>query len=450
MAKRFVTWFVLATLLVTAAASVVVYQRMSGQSSEGEEQISLLLQAMGEVRQHYVDDVSEKVLVENALKGMLAALDPHSAYLSPDDFSEMNVEISGSFSGVGIELNREDDQLMVVAPIDDTPAHRAGIRSGDQIWKIDGAFARNLSLMEAVKRMRGPKGTRVTLTIIRTGVSRPFAVPLVRDVIQTRSVRSKQLAPGYGYVRISHFQEGTGEEFGNILKEMRRQNGGVLQGVVLDLRNNPGGLLEEAVAVANHFVGDRPDNALIVSTRGRDQESDVAYRATIGEKEPHYPVVVLVNSGSASASEIVAGALQDHGRAVVMGETTFGKGSVQSILQLPGGAGIKLTTARYYTPTGRSIQASGIVPDIVVQQLSLDKTQKSTGRSSLREADLDGHLTGEGEGVPASGAAKPTAPATPGQGAASALDVSADYQLYRAMELLKGLQAAGAVSRSGP
>jgi carboxyl-terminal processing protease len=249
------------------------------------------------------------------------------------------------------------------------------------------------------------------------------------------------LEPGYGYVRISHFQERTGDEFIRTLEGLRRENGGTLQGLVLDLRNNPGGLLEEAVAVANRFVGDRPGNALIVSTRGREQGAEVTYRATIGEKEPPYPMVVLVNSGSASASEIVAGALQDHRRAVVMGGQTFGKGSVQSILQLPGGAGIKLTTARYYTPAGRSIQATGITPDIVVEQLSLNGVPSDAGHADLREADLDGHLPGEGEPAPEPPRREA---ASPHPGSVAGTPTPEDHQLYRALELLKGLRKAAA------
>jgi carboxyl-terminal processing protease len=449
VAKRLLK-IVAATILVLlmALAAFVVYHRLVASSTAQKElgQLSLLLEAMEEVQQHYVDAVDSKVLVQNALKGMLAALDPHSAYLAPDDFREMSVEISGAFSGVGIELNKEDGRLLVVAPIDDTPAHRAGIRSGDQIWKIDDTFTRNLSLTEAVKRMRGPKGTRVTLTIVRSGMSRPRVVSLVRDVIQIKSLRARLLEAGFGYVRISHFQERTEDEFVRTLGELRRQNGGPLQGLVLDLRNNPGGLLEQAVAVANRFVGDRPDNSVIVSTRGRQQGEDVVYRATLGEKEPSYPLVILVNSGSASASEIVAGALQDHRRAIIMGEQTFGKGSVQSILQLPGGAGIKLTTARYYTPAGRSIQARGIVPDIQVGQLETNGTVADERHPVVREADLDGHLPGDGE----------PAPGTPGVGSAgkgakvpAAARLPEDYQLFRALELLKGLKATAGYGRKG-
>jgi carboxyl-terminal processing protease len=434
---------VLVLLVAVTAALVIGYQRFAAPPLAGNDQkeISLLLEVMEEVRQHYVDEVDADALLQNALKGMLATLDPHSAYLAPDDFREMNVEISGSFSGIGIELNKKDDRLLVVAPIDDTPAHRAGIRSGDHIWKIDSYLTGTLSLMEAVKRMRGPKGSQVTLTIIRTGVSRPLVLTLVRDIIQTRSLRSRMLEPGYGYVRISHFQERTGDEFIRTLEGLRRENGGTLQGLVLDLRNNPGGLLEEAVAVANRFVGDRPGNALIVSTRGREQGAEVTYRATIGEKEPPYPMVVLVNSGSASASEIVAGALQDHRRAVVMGGQTFGKGSVQSILQLPGGAGIKLTTARYYTPAGRSIQATGITPDIVVEQLSLNGVPSDAGHADLREADLDGHLPGEGEPAPEPPRREA---ASPHPGSVAGTPTPEDHQLYRALELLKGLRKAAA------
>lgn len=443
MVKRLVKIIILLVLLAAlSGGAFIAYYRFVASSEGGNDQdsIALLLEAMEEVRKNYVDSVDARLLAENAVKGMLATLDPHSAYLTPDDFREMNIEISGSFSGVGIELNREDDKLLVVAPIDDTPAHRAGIRSGDHIWKIDGALTRGLSLIDAVKRMRGPAGSKVVLTIIRAGGSTPLVVPLVRDIIRTKSLRSRMLEPGYGYIRISHFQERTGEEFVRTLTALKRENGAALQGLVLDLRNNPGGLLEEAVAVANRFLGDRQDNALIVSTRGRIQGSEGVYNATIGEKEPLYPMVVLVNGGSASAAEIVAGALQDHHRAVIVGSQTFGKGSVQSILQLPGGAGIKLTTARYYTPAGRSIQATGITPDIEAGQLDMNGAVTEEKHSVLRERDLEGHLPAgeETDSLPRkTDAAVAVADSMKAKRPSGGL--LEDYPLFRALELLKGL-----------
>jgi carboxyl-terminal processing protease len=376
---------------------------------------------------------------------MLAALDPHSAYLPPRDFNEMNIEISGSFSGIGIEINREDGKLLVVSPIDDSPAHRAGIQPGDQIWKIGGSLTRTLSLDEAVSRMRGPRGTRVVLTILREGAPAPLLFTLVRDIIHTKSMKGRILEPGYGYIRVAQFQEGTGEEFEKTLEKLRQMNGGQLRGLVLDLRNNPGGLLEEAVAVANRFLGERPETAEIVSTRGREPESSETYTATIGPKEPPYPLVVLVNGGSASASEIVAGALQDHRRAVIMGTQTFGKGSVQSVLQLPHGAGLKLTTARYYTPAGRSIQARGITPDIPVQQYLQATATAADKQRQMREADLDGHLPADGEGGTPRPDTKPKGPGKPADATkVPAEKVPQDHQLQRALELLKGLQAVSA------
>jgi carboxyl-terminal processing protease len=439
-------------LLVLALAGVVAYQRLSGISSAiDSQQLYLVQEAMAAVQQHYVDDIDRPTLVRNALKGMLAALDPHSAYLPPRDFTEMNIEISGSFSGIGIEINREDGKLLVVSPIDDSPAHRAGIQPGDQIWKIGGSLTRSLSLDEAVSRMRGPRGTRVVLTILREGAPAPLVFTLVRDIIHTKSLKGRILEPGYGSIRIAQFQEGTGEEFESTLEKLRKMNGGQLRGLVLDLRNNPGGLLEEAVAVANRFLGERPETAEIVSTRGREPGSSETFTATIGPKEPPYPLVVLVNGGSASASEIVAGALQDHRRAVIMGTQTFGKGSVQSVLQLPHGAGLKLTTARYYTPAGRSIQARGITPDILVQQYQQPAVTETDKQRQLREADLDGHLPADGDGGASRPVTKPRQPGKPAEATkGSGEKASQDHQLQRALELLRGLQQVSALGGIPP
>jgi carboxyl-terminal processing protease len=363
----------------------------------------------------------------------------------------MNIEISGSFSGIGIEINREDGKLLVVSPIDDSPAHRAGIQPGDQIWKIGGSLTRSLSLDEAVSRMRGPRGTRVVLTILREGAPAPLVFTLVRDIIHTKSLKGRILEPGYGSIRIAQFQEGTGEEFESTLEKLRQMNGGQLRGLVLDLRNNPGGLLEEAVAVANRFLGERPETAEIVSTRGREPGTSETFTATIGPKEPPYPLVVLVNGGSASASEIVAGALQDHRRAVIMGTQTFGKGSVQSVLQLPHGAGLKLTTARYYTPAGRSIQARGITPDILVQQYQQPAVTETDKQRQLREADLDGHLPADGDGGASRHVTKPRQPGKPAEATkGSGEKASQDHQLQRALELLRGLQQVSALGGIPP
>ncbi|ABB32931.1 carboxyl-terminal protease [Geobacter metallireducens RCH3] len=408
---------------------------------EGVASLKLLAEVLRQVEENYVERVDRKKLLEGAVNGMLAALDPHSAYLPPEPFSEMKVEISGSFGGLGIEIALKEGKLTVISPIEDTPAWRAGIKAGDHIWKIDGTPTRDLTIVQAVKKMRGERGTKVTLTILRNGETEPREFPLVRDIIQTKSLKARSLEPGYGYVRISHFQERTGEDFANALRNLRAENGGTLKGLVLDLRNNPGGLLEVAVAVAGRFVGERLDNGLIVYTEGREEFAKRRFSATVGEKEPPYPLVVLINSGSASASEIVAGALQDYGRAVIMGTPSFGKGSVQTVIPMKDGAGLKLTTALYYTPKGRSIQARGIIPDVIVENAELKSVTKDR-REDFHEKDLDNHLGGGKDAVPAKGPIeKNEESGKKGQPARHAVgpedDAKKDFQLARALDLLK-------------
>ncbi|WP_298269135.1 S41 family peptidase [Geobacter sp.] len=412
--------------------------RSRGQAADTDaEALKLFREVLHHVRTSYVEEVDRKKLMEGAVNGMLASLDPHSAYLPPEPFTEMKVEMAGSFGGLGIEITMKDGKLTVVSPIEDTPAWRAGIRSGDQIVKIDGTSTHGLTITEAVKRMRGERGTRVTLTILREGEANPLVVTLVRDIIKTRSIKARTLEPGYGYLRIGHFQERTGEDVAAALVKLRRENGGNLRGLVLDLRNNPGGLLDAAVAVAGHFVGDRLDNGLIVYTEGREPFANRKFSATVGEKEPPYPMVVLINGGSASASEIVAGALQDYGRAVILGTTSFGKGSVQTVIPMRDGAGLKLTTARYFTPRGRSIQARGIVPDIFVESAELKGVKDG---DDFHEKDLDNHLDSAGEPAAREGAKKPLAAAAP-------LDeAKKDYQMVRALDLLKGWEVLRTVA----
>lgn len=434
LSRTKITLGLVATLVILSFGAAIgwhLYRYQPRQRSV--EYLQLFREVLQEVQSNYVEPVPTRKLMEGAINGMLTALDPHSEYLPPEPFSEMKVEISGSFGGLGIEISQKDDRLTVVAPIEDTPAWRAGIKSGDYIWKIDNTFTRGLTITEAVKRMRGEKGSKVTLTIIRQGVDRPLVFPLIRDIIKTRSLKARTLEPGYGYVRIGHFQERTGEDFAAALRKLRAENGGTLRGLVLDLRNNPGGLLEAAVDVAGRFVGDRLDNGLVVYTEGREPVGRHDYNTSIGEKEPHYPIVVLINGGTASASEIVAGALQDYRRAVIMGTPSFGKGSVQSVIGLRNGGGLKLTTALYYTPKGRSIQAKGIIPDIVVENGAL-RVAKETGLEDFHEKDLDNHLN-----VPQSGGT-PARKAQP-QGAGPAGPAAApekDFQLDRALDLLKG------------
>ncbi len=354
------------------------------ESYEGLETFTNILSI---VQKNYVEEVPTKKLVEGAINGMLASLDPHSAYLTPDLYKELQVDTKGSFGGLGIEITNRNGLLTVVAPIEDTPAYRAGVKSGDQIIKIDGEFTKDMTLVDAVKKMRGQKDTKVTLTIRRESRPDLFDVTLVREVIKIQSVKSKTLEKGYGYIRLTQFQERTDDDLERALKKLDKEGG--IQGIVLDLRNNPGGLLTQAVKVSDLFL----DSGLIVYTDGRLENQKQKYFAHKAGTWSDFPMVVLVNVGSASASEIVAGALQDHKRALVLGTTTFGKGSVQTILPLDDNSALRLTTARYYTPSGRSIQATGIVPDITMDQgTQVAKSDHPGGTTPLREANLRGHL----------------------------------------------------------
>lgn len=423
----------LVVAVVAFAASVMLWT--SDTIVPSTDYLKLLPEVMSYVKKNYIEPVDDKTLMENAINGMLTSLDPHSAYLPPESFKEMKVEMSGSFGGLGIEISIRDNKLIVVSPIEDTPAYRAGIKAGDYIFKIDGKSTRNMNINSAVKLMRGPQGTGVTLTIIRNGNGKPLVFPLVRDIILVKSLRYRMLEPGYGYIRISQFQERTGDDFDQSLQALHRQHG-TLRGLVIDLRNNPGGLLDQAVKVADRFVGEGFNNGLVVYTKGRDPASQSSYSANVGEKEPPYPVVVLINGGSASASEIVAGALQDHRRAVIMGTSSFGKGSVQSVIPLRNGGALKLTTARYYTPNGRSIQAKGIEPDIFVSRLDLNGTGNGEEKS-FREQDLENHII---ESPPEVTEPETSTPKLPGPAVASKDGTSIqDYQLLRAMELLRGM-----------
>ncbi|PIE56874.1 MAG: peptidase S41 [Desulfobulbus propionicus] len=340
------------------------------------------------LQEHYVDEVDPENAIQGAINGMLMSLDPHSSYLSPEDFQELQEEATGSFTGIGIEITIRDGLLTAVSPIEGTPADRQGIQAGDQIVRINGESTKSMSLMDAVKRLKGKKGTSVTITIQRKGLAELKDFTLVRDVIPLRSVWTREIESGLIYARISSFQGSTSHDFLKEIKELRKA--GPINGMILDLRNNPGGLLDQAVRVADIFL----DEGVIVSTRGRDKDRDMTFQAGPGPESFDFPVVLMVNSGSASAAEIVAGALQDHKRAIVLGTESFGKGSVQTILPMPGGSGIRLTTARYYTPSGDSIQAKGIQPDMVVplQPYVEDEHQDTRG---LREQDLPGHFVNE-------------------------------------------------------
>lgn len=386
------------------------------------DELRTFAEVLDRIKAAYVEPVSDKTLLENAIKGMLSNLDPHSAYLDPQTFRELQESTSGEFGGLGIEVGMEDGFVKVISPIDDTPASKAGIQPGDLIVKIDGQPTKGLSMLEAVDKMRGEAGSKILLTLVREG-GKPFDVELTRAVIKVKSVKSQLLDDGYGYVRITQFQVNSGEEVGKALNKLRKDNGKQLRGLVLDLRNNPGGVLQAAVEVSDHFL----KKGLIVYTEGRIANSELRFSADPADASEGVPLVVLINGGSASASEIVAGALQDHKRGVLMGTDSFGKGSVQTVLPLNNDSALKLTTALYYTPNGRSIQAQGIVPDIEVARAKLTREQDD---ANIKEADLQGHL-GNGNG----GADKPSQNKS-GQPARPQDD---DYQLSQALNLLKGL-----------
>src|SRR5215831_12061342 len=331
----------------------------TGHATEVYEDLKTFSEVLNAVQKNYVDETKVKDLVQGAIRGMLATLDPHSAYMTPEMYKEMQVETKGEFGGVGIQIGVKENRLAVIAPIEGTPAHRAGIKAGDFITKVNDESTKDLSLMDAVQKMRGPKGTKVNLTIQRDGTPELLQFTLVRDTIKIESVKAKTL-DNIGYVRLTQFQEATGRDLSKALKQFKEQK---VQGTILDLRNNPGGLLTAAVEVSEQFL---PSGKLVVYTKGRESKKDEWFAKGKDQMEDA-PMIVLVNEGSASASEIVAGALQDWGRAVIVGTTSFGKGSVQTILPLGDGSGLRLTTAKYYTPKGRSIQSTGIMPDIVVK-----------------------------------------------------------------------------------
>lgn len=344
------------------------------------------------IQQYYVDEIDSNKVITGAINGMLGSLDPHSAYMTPEDFKDLEEETSGSFTGIGIEISMRDGVLTAVAPIEGTPADRQGIQSGDQIVRINGELTKTMTLLEAVKKLRGAKGTSVTITVHRQDWKEPRDFTMVREAIPLVSVKSFELEPGYGYIRVSNFQASTTKDLNAAIKNLKKKR--TLQGLILDLRNNPGGLLDQAVKVSDLFL----TKGVIVSTKGRHKEEQMVFEAHAADTFSDFPMVVLVNGGSASGSEIVAGALQDHKRATILGTTTFGKGSVQTILPLPEGAGLRLTTAKYYTPSGASIQATGIKPDIVVPLNPVGAptdSQAAAQTKLVREKDLPGHLENE-------------------------------------------------------
>ena len=419
-------------LAAGAVASVVVLSAVSLQAqnntSETYRQLNLFGEVFERVRADYVEDVQDRKLIEDAINGMLTALDPHSSFMNARAFRDTQIQTRGEFGGLGIEVTMENGLVKVVSPIDDTPAFRAGIKPNDLIIMLDGEQVQGLTLQEAVERMRGPVNSQIKLTI-RRGQQEPFEVSIARAVIRIQSVRHRTEGE-LGYIRITSFTEQTEAGLKTAVTRIREQLGPRLKGVVLDMRNNPGGLLDQAIAVSDAFL----DKGEIVSTRGRRSEDAQRYNAKPGDLLAGLPMVVLVNGGSASASEIVAGALQDHRRAILLGTKSFGKGSVQTIIPLGGQGALRLTTARYYTPSGRSIQASGIDPDILVEQSRIEKIDAPAAR---READLRGALRNpNAQTNPGPQPGQQPAPATSDE---TAPDQPQDYQLSRAFDLLRGL-----------
>ncbi len=391
------------------------------------EDLRTFTEIFGRIKRDYVEPVSDKKLLEDAIRGMLSGLDPHSAYLVAEEYQELKEGTTGQFGGLGIEVTMENGFIKVVSPIDDTPAQKAGIKSGDLIIKLDDKPVKGMSLTDAVKMMRGEPGSKIVLTIVREGLETPLKMTLARDIIKVKSVKSRLLEKGYGYVRISSFQSGTGDALKESLATLKKENGSPLKGLVLDLRNNPGGVLNAAVEVSDAFLKD----GLIVYTEGRIENSEMRFNASPDDLIDGASIVVLINGGSASASEIVAGALQDQKRAVIMGEKSFGKGSVQTILPTSNGAAVKLTTARYYTPSGRSIQAEGIEPDITLARVKLENLEKSDF-TGVKEADLTGHLQ-NGNGATAKEKKEVSDKDKDNKQDAE------DYSLHEALNLLKGI-----------
>jgi len=377
-------WLILFGFVFGLFVGGLCVHNVSALSNKTYEKLKVFTDVLEIIKKSYVEDVKTEDLITGAIDGMLNSLDPHSAYLTSDMYRELQVETKGSFGGVGMEVAIKDGILTVIAPIEDTPAYQAGVKAGDKILKINEESTKGLSLIECVKRLRGPKGTKVTIAIIREGFTQTKDVTMVRDIIKIQSVKFKTLEKGYGYLRISQFQEKTSADAARALEAMQKENPEGLSGLILDLRNNPGGLLDQAVEVSDLFL----DSGVIVTIKGRGEEGKTAFNAHQEGTMPHWPMIVLVNHGSASASEIVAGALQDYGRAVIMGSKTFGKGSVQTIIPLDDGSGIRLTTARYYTPKGRTIHEQGVQPDIPLPAVA-KVPPKTTEEEPRADLELD-------------------------------------------------------------
>lgn len=420
------SWIIGPMIAVALLGGVLIGKgwERTGHATETYEELKTFSDVLNQIQRHYVDETKPKDLIQGAIRGMLSTLDPHSAYMTPEMYKEMQVETRGEFGGVGIQIGVKDNRLAVIAPIEGTPAYRAGIKAGDFIVKVNDETTKDLTLMDAVQKMRGPKGTKVNLTIQRDGAADPLVFTLVRDTIKIESVKSKVI-DNLGYVRLTQFQEATGKDLSRAIRQFRDQK---VQGTILDLRNNPGGLLTAAVDVSEQFL---PGGKLVVYTKSREGKKDEWVSKSRDQMED-LPMIVLVNEGSASASEIVAGALQDWGRAVIIGTTSFGKGSVQTILPLGDGSGLRLTTAKYYTPKGRSIQSTGITPDIVVKLTPAAPAKEA--KAGEKDADAKAAKPSTGKSPEEAGTKNG---ATPPGDAGGELSLEQDAQLQKAVELLK-------------
>ena len=427
------TLFLSGTLLgLTLAVGHSVYALKDDDQIPFED-LQAFTEVFSRVKSDYVESVDDKKLIEDAIRGMLNGLDPHSSFLNTTEFSDLKIGTTGQFGGLGIEVGMENGFVKVISPIDDTPAARAGVKASDIIIKLDEKTVKGMTLNEAVKMMRGKPNTSIDLTIVREGEPKPLVIQITREIIRVKSVKNRMLEPGYGYVRITNFQSRTTTDLLKAVSDLQKQER--LKGMVLDLRNNPGGVLNGAVGVSDAFIND----GLIVYTEGRIDDSSHRYLATPGDSLNGAPLIVLLNGGSASASEIVAGAIQDHKRGIIMGTKSFGKGSVQTIQELRNGSAVKLTTARYFTPNGRSIQAKGIEPDIVSNTLILSEDEKNA-RESYSESDLEGRLSNPNDEGDSDSSEKPE-PETEDL-------AKTDFQLYEALNLLKGLQILNQINQS--
>ncbi len=419
------TYFVVGIMLgLTLAIGHSVYALKDDQDIPFED-LQAFTEVLSRIKSDYVEGVDDKSLIEDAIRGMLNGLDPHSAYLNVSEFADLKIGTTGQFGGLGIEVSMENGFVKVISPIDDTPAARAGVQAGDLIIKLDDKQVKGMTLNEAVKIMRGKPNTDIRLTIVRENEPKSLVITITREIIRVKSVKNRMLEPGYGYVRITNFQSRTATDLLKAISDLQKE--ATLEGLILDLRNNPGGVLTGAVKVSDAFIND----GLIVYTEGRIDDSSHRYPATPGDSLNGAPMVVLINGGSASASEIVAGALQDHNRAIIMGTKSFGKGSVQTIQELRNGSAVKLTTARYFTPNGRSIQAKGIVPDISLKTLKLSASDSNDG-ASFSESDLEGRLSNPNDDTDDADTSAKTNKETENL-------AETDFQLFEALNLLKGL-----------